>query len=44
LAEANGFRASTLGSRILRAETAPAALLDHLQTRFGAFSEAKRQG
>ena len=44
LAEANGFRAYTLGSRILRAETAPAALLAHLQTRFGEFSEAKRQG
>ena len=44
LAEANGFRAYTLGARILRAETAPAALLAHLQTRFGEFSEAKRQG
>ena len=42
LAEANGFRAYTLGARILRAETAPAALLAHLQTRFGEFSEAKQ--
>jgi len=42
LAEANGFRAYTLGARILRAETAPAALLAHLQTRFGEFSETKQ--
>ena len=42
LAKANGFRAYTLGARILRAETAPAALLAHLQTRFGEFSEAKQ--
>ena len=42
VAEANGFRAYTLGARILRAETAPAALLAHLQTRFGEFSEAKQ--
>ena len=42
LAEANGFRAYTLGARILRAETAPAALLSHLQTRFGEFSETKQ--
>ena len=42
LAEATGFRAYRLGARILRAETAPAALLAHLQTRFGEFSEAKR--
>ena len=42
LAEANGFRAYPLGARILRAETAPAALLAHLQTRFGEFSEAKQ--
>jgi 16S rRNA (uracil1498-N3)-methyltransferase len=38
-AEANSFHAYTLGARILRAETAPAALLAHLQTRFGEFSE-----
>ena len=42
LAEANDFRAYTLGARILRAETAPAALLAHLQTRFGEFSETKQ--
>ena len=42
LAEANGFRAYPLGARILRAETAPAALLAHLQTRFGEFSETKQ--
>ena len=42
LAEANGFRAYTLGARILRAETAPAALLAHLQTRFGEFSQTKQ--
>ena len=39
LAEANGFSAYTMGSRILRAETAPAALLAHLQTRFGEFAD-----
>ncbi|MEJ6670535.1 MAG: 16S rRNA (uracil(1498)-N(3))-methyltransferase [Pseudomonadales bacterium] len=38
-ARANGFIPYTLGSRILRAETAPAALLAHLQTRFGEFAE-----
>lgn len=39
LAEANRFQAYTLGPRIMRAETAPAALLAHLQTRFGEFSQ-----
>lgn len=38
-AETSGFSLYTLGARILRAETAPAALLAHLQTRFGEFSE-----
>ena len=43
-ARANGFIPYTLGSRILRAETAPAALLAHLQTRFGEFAEWQAYG
>ncbi len=38
LAQAQGFAAMTLGPRVLRTETAPAAALAFLQARYGDFS------
>jgi len=42
LAESNGFLTTGLGQRILRADTAPVAVLSILQARFGDFSSSPK--